>query len=41
MECKVALYAKNKKRQWYVDNGCSKHMLGDSNKFISLEKKEK
>jgi hypothetical protein len=25
-ECNVALYAKNKSSQWYVDSGCSKHM---------------
>ena len=40
-KCKVELYAKNKKNQWYVDNGCSKHMTRDLNKFIILEKKEK
>jgi hypothetical protein len=28
-ECKVALYAKDKRIQWYVDSGCSKHMIGD------------
>jgi hypothetical protein len=25
-EFKVSLYAKNKKCQWYIDNGCSKYM---------------
>jgi hypothetical protein len=40
-ECKVALYAKNKRSQWYVDNGCSKHMTGDQNKFLNLKRKEK
>jgi hypothetical protein len=23
---------------WYVENGCSKHMIGDKNRFISLKK---
>jgi hypothetical protein len=40
-ECKVALYAKDKRSQWYVDSGCSKHMTGDQDKFLSLKKKEK
>ena len=40
-ECKVALYAKNKISQWYVDSGCSKHMTGDQNKFLNLKRKEK
>jgi hypothetical protein len=40
-ECKVALYAKDKRSQWYVDSGCSKHMIGDQDKFLSLKRKEK
>ena len=40
-ECKVALYSKNKISQWYVDNGCSKNMTWDKNKFLSLKRKEK
>jgi hypothetical protein len=35
-KCKVALYAKNKRSQLYVDSGCSKHMIGDQNKFLSM-----
>ena len=34
-ECTIALQAKQKKRGWYVDNGCSKHMTGDRDKFIT------
>jgi hypothetical protein len=40
-ECKVALYAKNKECQWYIDNGCSKNMTGDKRKFLNLMNKEK
>jgi hypothetical protein len=37
-ECTVALQAKQKKHGWYVDNGCSKHMTCDRDKFITLQK---
>jgi hypothetical protein len=37
-ECTVALQAKQKKRGWYVDRGCSKHMTGDRDKFLTLRK---
>jgi len=40
-KCKATLYAKNKKCQWYIDSGCSKHMRGYKSKFIKLTKKEK
>ena len=26
---------------WYIDNGCSNHMTGDKNYFITLHKKVK
>ena len=26
--------------KWYMDSGCSRHMTGDPNLFLSLEKKE-
>jgi hypothetical protein len=35
-ECKLALTAKNKEDEWYIDNGFSTHMTGDQNKFFSL-----
>jgi hypothetical protein len=35
-ECIVALQAKQKKRGWYVDSECSKHMTGDRDKFLTL-----
>jgi hypothetical protein len=37
-ECIVTLQAKQKKRGWYVDTGCSKHMTGDIDKFLTLRK---
>jgi hypothetical protein len=27
-ECGLSLYVKNEGNQWYIDNGCSKHMTG-------------
>jgi hypothetical protein len=38
-ECTVAIQAKNKKHDWYVDSGCLKHMTGDRDKFLTLRKK--
>ena len=35
-ECTLALQAKKKKHGWYVDNGCSKHMTCDRDKFLTL-----
>jgi hypothetical protein len=37
-ECTLALQAKKKKHGWYVDNGYSKHMIGDKYKFLTLIK---
>jgi hypothetical protein len=28
-KCGLTLYAQNKGNQWYIDNGCSKHMAED------------
>jgi hypothetical protein len=39
-ECTVALQAKHKKHGWYVDSGCSKHMTGDKDKFLTLRKEK-
>ena len=38
---KVALYAKDKRSQWYVENECSKHMIRDQKKNLSLKKEKK
>jgi hypothetical protein len=37
-ECTITLQAKKKKCGWYVDSGCSKHMTGDRDKFLTLQK---
>jgi hypothetical protein len=37
-ECTLSLQAKQKKRGWYVDNGCPKHMTSDRDKFLTLKK---
>ena len=36
--CRLALIVEDKKDEWYIDSGCSTHMTGDQNKFISLKK---
>ena len=41
VECSIALCATEKQNLWHVDNGCSKHMIGDPNKFISLKRNQK
>jgi hypothetical protein len=40
-EYTVSLQAKQKKRDWYVDSGCLKHVTGDKAKFITLQKEKK
>ena len=35
----MCLAVKNSRR-WYLDNGCSRHMCGDKNQFITIEPKE-
>jgi hypothetical protein len=37
-ECTLALQDKQKKRGWYVDNGCSKHTIGNRDRFLKLRK---
>jgi hypothetical protein len=37
-ECTISLQDKKKKHGWYVDSGCSKHMKGDKDKFLTLRK---
>jgi len=38
--CALTLKAQSNKNVWYVDSGCSTHMTGDRNKFISLKEKK-
>ena len=39
--CGIALYAEGQENQWYIDNGCSKHMTGDKEKLQSYNTLEK
>ena len=41
MECSLALCATKKQNLWHVNSGCSKHVIGDPNKFISLKRNQK
>ena len=36
----MCLAAEGKKRTWYLDSGCSRHMTGDKKAFITLRMKE-
>jgi hypothetical protein len=40
-DCRIALTAEECKEEdeWYIDSGCSSHMTGDQDKFISLKRK--
>ena len=33
----ISLCENENKNLWHLDNGCSKHMTGDPNKFITLK----
>jgi hypothetical protein len=35
-KCGLVLSAQRQKNPWYIDNGCSKHMMRDKGKFLSL-----
>jgi hypothetical protein len=35
-KCGLVLSAQRKMNPWYIDNGCSKHMTRDKDKFLSL-----
>ena len=41
MECSLDLYATEKQNIWRMDSGCSKHMIRDPTKFLSLKRKQK
>jgi hypothetical protein len=36
--CGLVLSAQKQKHPWYIDSGCSKHMTGDKDKFLSISK---
>jgi hypothetical protein len=35
-KCGLVLSAQSKNNPWYIDSGCSKHMIGDKSKFLTL-----
>jgi len=39
--CGIDLYTEGKENQWYIDSGCSKHMMGDKEKLQSYGALEK
>jgi len=39
-ECLLSLQDQHKKRGLYVDNGCSKHMKGEKNRFLTMNKEQ-
>jgi hypothetical protein len=40
-DCRIALTTEECKEEdeWYIENGCSSHMIGDQDKFIILKRK--
>ena len=39
-ECGLSLYAQNEGNQWYIDGGCSEHMIGDQTNFFTLKEEK-
>jgi hypothetical protein len=39
-KCGLVLSAQIKMNPWYIDSGCSKHMIGDKSKFLSLSERK-
>jgi transposase InsO family protein len=39
-KCGLVLSAQKQKDPWYIDSGCSKHMTGDKDKFLSISKRK-
>ena len=38
--CGLAMYARDKGTQWYIDSGCSKHVTVYHNKFLVWEEEK-
>ena len=36
----ICLKSTKKNSQWYLDSGCSRHIMGDKDQFITLKVKE-
>jgi hypothetical protein len=39
-KCGLVLSIQRKTNPWYIDSGCSKHMIGDKGKFLSLSERK-
>jgi hypothetical protein len=39
-KCGLVLSAQRKMNPWYIDSGCSKHIMGDKGKFLSLSERK-
>jgi hypothetical protein len=39
-KCGLVLSTQKQKDPWYIDSGCSKHMTGDKDKFMSISKRK-
>jgi hypothetical protein len=39
-KCGLMLSTQRKTNPWYIDSGCSKHMMGDKGKFLSLSERK-
>jgi hypothetical protein len=39
-KCGLVLSAQRKMNPWYIDSGCSKHMMRDKGKFLSLSERK-
>ena len=39
VKCSLTLCLFEEEDEWYIDSGCSSHMTGDQDKFISLKRK--
>jgi hypothetical protein len=39
-KCGLVLSAQRKTNPWYIDYGCSKHMMGDKGNFLSLSERK-
>ena len=39
-KCGLVLSAQRKMNPWYIDSGCSKHMMGDKDNFLSLSERK-
>jgi hypothetical protein len=37
-ECLISIQGQRRKSDWYVDSGCSNHMIGDKDRFVTLKK---